>query len=84
MNFIVEDMRVGDRTDYNRLRFEIGPTARSARRAALHKAANILKDHFEKVSVVEVQEFEAAEERRRAEEEKDGKEKERRISDHVL
>ena len=26
--------------------------------AALHKAANILKDHFDKVSAVPVQEFE--------------------------
>ena len=57
VNFVVEDMRVGDRTDYNRLRVEIGTDGTVSPSAALHKAANILKDHFEKVSVVAVQEF---------------------------
>ena len=57
VNFIVEDMRVGDRTDYNRLRVEIGTDGTVSPSAALHKAANILKDHFDKVSVVPVQEF---------------------------
>ena len=58
VNYIVEDMRVGDRTDYNRLRIEIGTDGTISPSSALHKAANILKDHFEKVSVVEVKEFE--------------------------
>ena len=57
VNFVVEDMRVGDRTDYNRLRVEIGTDGTVSPSAALHKAANILKDHFEKVSSVAVQEF---------------------------
>ncbi|MGB7957522.1 MAG: DNA-directed RNA polymerase subunit alpha [Minisyncoccia bacterium] len=57
VNFVVEDMRVGDRTDYNRLRLEIGTDGTISPSAALHKAANILKDHFDKVSVVPVQEF---------------------------
>ena len=57
VNFVVEDMRVGDRTDYNRLRVEIGTDGTVSPSAALHKAANILKDHFDKVSVVPVQEF---------------------------
>ena len=58
VNFTVEDMRVGDRTDYNRLRIEIGTDGTVSPSAALHKSANILKDHFDKVSVVPVQEFE--------------------------
>lgn len=57
-NFVVEDMRVGDRTDYNRLRIEVGTDGTISPSAALHKAANILKDHFDKVSAVSVQEFE--------------------------
>ncbi len=58
VNFVVEDMRVGDRTDYNRLRIEIGTDGTISPSAALHKSANILKDHFEKVSAVVAQEFE--------------------------
>ena len=57
VNFVVEDMRVGDRTDYNRLRLEVGTDGTISPSAAIHKAANILKDHFEKVSLVAVEEF---------------------------
>jgi DNA-directed RNA polymerase subunit alpha len=59
VNYTVEDMRVGDRTDYNRLRLEITTDGTISPSSALHKASNILKDHFEKVSAVEVKEFEA-------------------------
>lgn len=59
VNYTIEDMRVGDRTDYNRLRLEIGTDGTISPSAALHKATNILKDHFEKISVVEVKEFDA-------------------------
>lgn len=59
VNYTIEDMRVGDRTDYNRLRLEVTTNGTISPSAALHKASNILKDHFEKVSVVEVQEFDA-------------------------
>jgi DNA-directed RNA polymerase subunit alpha len=59
VNYTIEDMRVGDRTDYNRLRLEVSTNGTISPSAALHKASNILKDHFEKVSVVEVKEFEA-------------------------
>ncbi len=57
VNFVVEDMRVGDRTDYNRLRLEVGTDGTISPSSAMHKAANVLKDHFEKVSLVAVQEF---------------------------
>jgi DNA-directed RNA polymerase subunit alpha len=56
VNYVVEDMRVGDRTDYNRLRIEIGTDGTVSPSSALHKAANILKDHFDKVALVEVKE----------------------------
>ncbi len=59
VNYSVEDMRVGDRTDYNRLRLEVETDGTISPSSALHKAANILKDHFGKVSEVPVQEFEA-------------------------
>lgn len=59
VNYTIEDMRVGDRTDYNRLRLEVTTNGTISPSAALHKASNILKDHFEKVSVVAVQEFDA-------------------------
>src|ERR1700722_16273423 len=58
VNYTVEDMRVGDRTDYNRLRVEITTDGTVSPSSALHKASNILKDHFEKVSMVDVKEFE--------------------------
>ncbi len=59
VNFTIEDMRVGDRTDYNRLHLDIKTDGSISPSSALHKATNILKDHFEKVSVVEVKEFDA-------------------------
>jgi DNA-directed RNA polymerase subunit alpha len=60
VNYTVEDMRVGDRTDYNRLRLEVTTDGTISPSSALHKATNILKDHFEKVGMVEVKEFEVA------------------------
>ncbi len=58
VNYVIEDMRVGDRTDYNRLRIEIGTDGTVSPSSALHKASHILKDHFDKVAGVEVKEFE--------------------------
>ena len=56
VNFTVENMRVGDRTDYNRvlLRVETDGTVSPSR--AVHKAADILLDHFKRISDVEIQE----------------------------
>jgi len=59
VNYTIEDMRVGDRTDYNRLRLEVTTDGTVSPSSAVHKAGNILKDHFEKVSAVEVKEFDA-------------------------
>ena len=58
VNYSVEDMRVGDRTDYNRLRLEITTDGTISPSSALHKSANILKDHFEKVGALEIKQFE--------------------------
>jgi len=57
-NFIVENMRVGERTDFNRLRFFIETDGSISPSAALRKASNILQDHFAKVSQIEVTEAE--------------------------
>jgi len=59
VNYTIEDMRVGDRTDYNRLRLEVSTNGTVSPSSAVHKASSILKDHFEKVGVVEVKEFDA-------------------------
>lgn len=59
VNYTVEDMRVGDRTDYHRLRLEITTDGTVSPSSALRKAANILKDHFEKIATVAVAEFDA-------------------------
>ncbi len=59
VNYTVEDMRVGDRTDFNRVRLTVETDGSVGPSSALHKAANILKDHFEKVAAVAVAEFEA-------------------------
>ncbi|MDE2001719.1 MAG: DNA-directed RNA polymerase subunit alpha [Patescibacteria group bacterium] len=65
-NFSVENMRVGDRTDYNKLVISVTTDGSITPSAALHKASNILKDHFDRVSQIEVKEVEempAAEEK---------------------
>ena len=59
-SFSVENMRVGDRTDYNRLIISVTTDGSVTPSSALHKASNILKDHFEKISNIEVKEAEAA------------------------
>jgi len=59
VNYNVDNMRVGDRTDYNKLRLEIETDGTVSPSSALHKATSILKDHFEKVAVVAVKEAEA-------------------------
>ncbi|MEK9186048.1 MAG: DNA-directed RNA polymerase subunit alpha [Patescibacteria group bacterium] len=56
VNFTVENMRVGDRTDYNRLRLHITTDGSITPSSALRKASNILQDHFAKISQVEVKE----------------------------
>lgn len=62
VEFSVENMRVGDRTDYNCLKIRIETDGSISPSEAIHKAANILKDHFEKVSLVEVTKVEVMDE----------------------
>lgn len=53
VNFVVENMRVGDRTDFNRVRFTIHTDGSITPSQALHQACIILQDHFTKISLVE-------------------------------
>ncbi len=48
----VEDMRIGDRTDYNRLIIKVLTDGSVTPTSAVHKAANILVDHFKKISLM--------------------------------
>lgn len=66
VNFTVENMRVGDRTDYNKLKIEIKTDGSITPSSALHKASNILKDHFDKISKVEVLEITSAKNKQEA------------------
>ncbi len=43
VNYTIEDMRVGDRTDYNRLRLEVTTNGTISPSSAVHKAS----DHLE-------------------------------------
>ncbi len=58
VNFNIENMRVGDRTDYKRLKITIETDGSISPSDALHKSCNILKDHFEKIGAIEVRELE--------------------------
>lgn len=49
VNFAVENMRVGDRTDYNKVRFMIDTDGSISPSAALRKSASILQDHYAKI-----------------------------------
>jgi len=60
VNFTVENMRVGEKTDYNKLRLAIKTDGSITPSKALHKSANILKDHIEKIAAIEVREEEEA------------------------
>lgn len=54
VNFTVENMRVGERTDYNRLKLEVRTDGTISPSRAVHKASDILRDHFDKISKLEI------------------------------
>ncbi len=53
VNFTVENMRVGDRTDYHRLRMDLETDGSITPSQAIKTAAQILTDHFAKVAEIE-------------------------------
>lgn len=54
VNFEVENMRIGDRTDFNRLRLEIETNGAISPEGALVYAANLLAEHFQIAGMVEI------------------------------
>ena len=56
VNFSVENMRVGERTDYNKVRLEIETDGTISPSSALHKASSVLLDHFGKISEIDIKE----------------------------
>lgn len=56
VNFVVENMRVGDRTDYNRLKITIVTDGTVMPSAALKSASGILGEHCVKIADVAVRE----------------------------
>ena len=58
VNFSVENMRVGERADYNRVILAVSTDGSITPSAALRKSSKILQDHFVKISEVEVKEAE--------------------------
>lgn len=52
VNFVVENMRIGERTDFNRIKLTVATDGSIKPSTAVHKAANILKDHFAKVAEI--------------------------------
>jgi DNA-directed RNA polymerase subunit alpha len=59
VNFTVDDVRVGQRIDFNKVTMEIETDGSIQPEQALREAASILKDHFDLVSQVVVPEPEA-------------------------
>ncbi len=74
-NFVFENMRVGDQTDYNRVKIEIRTDGTISPSSALQNAAVILKDHFEKITSIEVPAATSAEEEESEDAEGEGKPK---------
>ncbi len=53
VTFVVENMRVGDRTDYNRLKLRIVTDGSITPSFALNAACTILESHYSKIALVE-------------------------------
>jgi len=54
VNFRIENMRVGERTDYNKVELTIETDGTISPSSALHKASSVLIDHFGKIGDIDV------------------------------
>lgn len=54
VNFRIENMRVGERTDYNKVELTIETDGTISPSSALHKASSVLLDHFGKIGEIDV------------------------------
>lgn len=75
ITFNVENMRVGERTDYNRLEIEIETDGSITPSEALKKTSNVLKDHFGRITAIEVRTIEVTPPAEEAKEKKRGRKK---------
>lgn len=66
IKFSVENMRVGDRTDFNKLVFDIETDGSIRPEVAFKKAVDILDEHIKIIGEIEIQEEEPAEEKKAA------------------
>ena len=57
VNFRIENMRVGERTDYNKVELTIETDGTISPSSALHKASSVLLDHFGKIGEIDVLEI---------------------------
>lgn len=57
VDFNIENMRVGERTDYNKIRLKIETDGTISPSSALHKASSVLLDHFGKIGEIDVKEI---------------------------
>ncbi|MBI2463145.1 MAG: DNA-directed RNA polymerase subunit alpha [Candidatus Spechtbacteria bacterium] len=73
-NFVVEDMRVGDRTDYNRVKFEIETDGSISPEAAFQTAVQVLVDQFLTLLQIETSQKSAASKETEEVEERGGEE----------
>lgn len=71
VNFEVENMRVGERTDFNRLRIDVETDGSISPQEAFREAAEILVNQFKLFSILETAQEEAQEETAEEPEEKD-------------
>lgn len=75
VNFTLENMRVGDRTDYNRVILEVETDGTVSPSRAIHKAADILLDHFKRIADIDIKEETGTEAKPKKKEKKEKKEK---------
>lgn len=66
VNFTVSNMRVGEKIDYNKVRLEVETDGTISPSRAIHKASDILLDHFKNIADIDIKDTDenAAEEDR--------------------
>lgn len=58
VNFTVSNMRVGEKIDYNKVRLEIETDGTISPSRAIHKASDILLDHFKNIADIDIKDVE--------------------------
>ncbi len=54
VNFTVSNMRVGEKIDYNKVRLEVETDGTISPSRAIHKASDILLDHFKNIADIDI------------------------------